>query len=65
MNSPVKLGVYSATSTLTGFLSRRFEAFFSLTGTLSCVVFLVPQFFLPVYQYRNVGLPGPPAVAVL
>ena len=44
-------------------LHRVWGAFFSHPGTVSCVVYLAPQLFLPVYLLANVGLPGPPAAA--
>ena len=37
---------------------------FPCTGTLGCVVCLVPQLFLPVYLHANVRPPGPPATAL-
>ena len=64
VNSPVKLGVSPTTTTLTGFY-KGFEAFFSSTGTLGCVVCLAPQSFLLVYPQASVGLLGLPADASL
>ena len=43
------------------FTARGFEVFFSLTGTLGCVVYLAPWLFLPVYPHANVG----PTAAIL
>ena len=40
------------------FTARGFEAFFSHTGTLGCVVCLAPQLFLPVDLHANVWLPA-------
>ena len=64
MNSPVRLGISPASSTPTDFSVRGFEAFFSCTGALGCVVFLALQLFLLVYLHINVGLPGPPAATL-
>ena len=69
-NSPVRSGVSPAITTPTGFLSQRFEALFTYTGTLGCTVCLAPQLFLPVYLNAIVGppslpaddSPGPPAI---
>ena len=57
-NSPVRLGVPPATTTLTGFIARGFEALFPCTGTLGCMVCLTPQLFLLIYPHANVGLPA-------
>ena len=73
MNSPVRLGVSpTAASTPTDVFNQKFEALFPCTGTLGCVVCLVPQLFLRVYLHTNVGPPslqsaalmGPPAAAL-
>ena len=37
------------------FTARGFEAFFSRTGTLSCMVCLAPHLFLLVYPHAKVG----------
>ena len=57
-NSPVSLVVSPAASTPTGFSVRDFEALFTHSGTLGCVVCLTPQLFLPVYLHTNVGQPA-------
>ena len=69
-NFPVKLGVPPAASTPSGVFSQRFEALFLLTGSLSCMVCLAPQLFLPslsACEYGTVhstscclACPGPP-----
>ena len=41
--------------------SEVLRLYFPCTRTLSCVVCLTPQLFLPVYPHVNVGTPGPPA----
>ena len=64
MNSPVRLGVFPATPTPTGFIARGFEALFPQAGTLGCAVHLAPQLFLPVYPHANVGPPTPLAAAL-
>ena len=54
------------------FSVRGFEALFSCTGTLGCIICLTPQLFLLVYLHANVEpsspsattLPGPPASAL-
>ena len=61
MDSPVRLAVTATTVTSTGFYIQRFEALLSHAGTLGSMVFLAPQFFLPVYMHMNVGTPSPPA----
>ena len=63
-NSPLILGVSPAATTLQVFIVSGFEAFFSLTGTLGCMVCLAPQLFLLVYPPTNVGLLSPPAAAL-
>ena len=57
-NSPVSLGVPPTTATTQVFSVRGFKTFFSLTGTLGCVVYLAPQLFLLIYPHANVGLPS-------
>ena len=57
-NFPMRLGVSHAAATPHIFMARVFEAFFSCTGTLGCVVCLAPQLFLLVYLHVNVGLPA-------
>ena len=64
-NSPVRSGVSPAITTPTGFLSQRFEALFTYTGTLGFPVCSIPQLFLPVYLHANVCLSGPPDTALL
>ena len=64
-NSPVRLEVSPTAATHTGFTARDFEALVSHAGTLGCEVYLAPQLSLPVYPHTNVGLPGPPAAALL
>ena len=55
-----EVGVSFATLTPTGF-----EALFPSDGTMGgCMVCLVPQLFLPVFQHANVRLPHPPAAAL-
>ena len=56
-NSPVRLGVSSATTP--GLYSQRFWGCSFLAGTLGCTVCLVPQLFLPAYPHANVGSPSP------
>ena len=66
MNSHVRLGVCpAAASTPTGVFNERFEALFPRVGTLGCVVCLVPQLFLLVYLYLNVGPPVLPATTLV
>ena len=47
------------------FITRDFDALFPHAGTLACGVCLAPQLFLPGCLHVNVGLPGPPAAALL
>ena len=47
------------------FSVRGFEALFPCTGTLGCVVYLAPQFILPIYPHVKVGPLGPLAAALL
>ena len=63
-NSPARLAVSPAASTLTSYLSRRFWGFISPPGTLGCAVCLASEFFLPVYLHANVGPPGLPAATL-
>ena len=73
MICPVRLGVSPTAATPQVFSIRGFMALFPHTGTLSFVVCLAPQLFLPVYPHTNVGLsalpatslPSPPAATVL
>ena len=65
-NSSVRLGVSpAAASNANGVFNLRFEALFPQAGALGCLVYLAPQLFLPVYLHVNVGLPAPPATALL
>ena len=64
-NSPVRLGVFPAAATPTGFYCQRFWSFISLHWNpglhgLSCSP-VVP----PSYLYANMGLPSPSATALL
>ena len=56
-NSSVRLGISPAAEPPQVFTTRGFEALISHTGTLSCVVCLVPQLFLSAYLHTNVKLP--------
>ena len=60
---PVKL-VVSSTSTTPRFIVRDFQALFSCTRTLGCIVCLIPQLFLLVYPHANVGLSGLPVATL-
>ena len=57
--------VSPATSTPQIFSVSGFEALFPHARSLVSVICLAPQLFLTVYLHTNVGLPSPPAAALL
>ena len=64
-NCPVRLGVYPATTTSTGFYSQRFWGFISPCWNPGLYCLSHSLVVLPSYLHANVGPPGPPSTALL